>query len=431
MNNKIGCFGWAVIIFVLALAITYWYIVVPIAAIVGGLYYWYHKQSTPKRAQRAQDHETQLKALKTMSLLPIDESDSTGVILKSTELPYFKSTTTVNWEEERTHTTRFNYSGVTSHVKLMQGVYWRSGSVKPMNEQTTQLEIIHTGTVLLTNQRLIVLAADGRVKQVLYSGIANVVPYADGVGVMKTRGKDVYLTGDIDGEQLAIYLIRLITGDVAAHPDATLIESEPTSEAANLVEPDATEDAALVPEFPADDPALPPLTVKDIFDLTKTSSDMPVRLDETHKFYDFQSDDLDIKEYAEAYHTNPEETRKMAEQLLDELMDLSQEINTATKTTDYTFRQYIGKPDFELLFAQVKNNHVDYFLFDDPKFIQIAKEAVPEQTSSDQPLTDATTGPAQPATDLAAELRQLKQLVDEDVLTPEEFKAKKKQLLGI
>lgn len=52
-----------------------------------------------------------------------------------------------------------------------------------------------------------------------------------------------------------------------------------------------------------------------------------------------------------------------------------------------------------------------------------------EPTPAQPPAADAPAAPAQPA--YVAELQQLAQLRDQGVVSPEEFEAKKRQLLGI
>jgi Short C-terminal domain len=48
-----------------------------------------------------------------------------------------------------------------------------------------------------------------------------------------------------------------------------------------------------------------------------------------------------------------------------------------------------------------------------------------------QPATEEAPAPAAPQGDYTAELEKLAKLRDEGVITPEDFEAKKKQLLGI
>lgn len=67
------------------------------------------------------------------------------------------------------------------------------------------------------------------------------------------------------------------------------------------------------------------------------------------------------------------------------------------------------------------------------------QDAMAQQLAAQQAQLDAMAAqqaaPAAPAaapqSDVVAQLTQLKQLVDAGILTPEEFEAKKKQLLGI
>lgn len=193
---------------------------------------------------------------------------------------------------------------------------------------------------------------------------------------------------------------------------ATKDEAVATDSAANSTES--------LPEVPTIVEEQKP-TVKDLFDETKTMSTMTLRLDEENKFYDFQDDHLNLNVLLTAYQDNPGQARQDIQDFVDSLCELSQVVYEKTGDLDYSFRQYIGQPDFDLLLVQVKNGQVEYFLLDDPQFLQLANG------DPDQPLLEVTPMDD----DLATQLRQLKALFDEGVITRAEFEAKKKQLLGI
>lgn len=162
-------------------------------------------------------------------------------------------------------------------------------------------------------------------------------------------------------------------------------------------------------------------TVKDLFDATKESSALTLRLDEENKFYDFQDDQLDFNLVLADYQNNPGQARQDMQIIVDSLCELSQTVYEETGDLDYSFREYIDQPDFTILLVQAKAGQVEYFLLDDPQFLRLAN-GVPEH-----PLLEAA-----PMDDnLAMQLRQLKALFDEGVITQAEFEAKKRQLLGI
>lgn len=397
MNDKLGCFGWAVIIIILALVIEYWYIALAIAIIAGGIYYWCRKRTAPQREINQQNRDQEITNATTAAIIPDSEAVSTGIILKNDEMPYLESSYTVNWKEQRTHTTKINYSGVTSSIRIMKGVYWRSGSVKPMNEKTTQLETIHTGRLLLTNKRLVVIDDNGSTSQVMYSGINNIVPYSDAIGVMKSRGKDVYLTGNFDTEIVAIYLLRLVTGDLDSH-DETLISADNDK-----------------------------LTVKDVFNAAKDTDNIISRLDEENKFYDIQTTDslLTLTDFVASYRENPEGTRQKAQEMLNSLIDTSQILFEKTGDSDYSIRQYIGDTAFETLFVQLKNGQIEYYLLDDPNFLNLTNDKGTKDIAETSDVSSIS--PVSP-TD---EIRKYKELLDDGIITQDDFDKKKKQLLGI
>lgn len=64
---------------------------------------------------------------------------------------------------------------------------------------------------------------------------------------------------------------------------------------------------------------------------------------------------------------------------------------------------------------------------------QPAYQAAPQPTYQPQPSYQTSAAPAQPTAggDTADELRKLKSLLDDGIITPEEFDAKKKQILGL
>lgn len=162
-------------------------------------------------------------------------------------------------------------------------------------------------------------------------------------------------------------------------------------------------------------------TVKELFDATKDSSTMTIRLDEENKFYDFQDDQLDLNIVLADYQDNPGQARQDIQRIVDSLCDLSQTVSEETGDLDYSFREYIGQPDFTLLLVQVRDGQVAYLLLDDPQFLQLANGASAPPLPQAAPMDD----------ELSSQLRQLKALFDEGVITQAEFEAKKRQLLGI
>lgn len=139
--------------------------------------------------------------------------NSNDILLKKNEELYFTlglepDHNGIAWYEERTRTERVGYSGVTTNVRIMKGVSYRAGSVKPVTNTITENKVIRMGPVYLTNKRLVMLS-DSAPGTIRLSSIVNIVTYSDGMRIQKDRGKDVVLVG-FDGELFSILVQRLI-----------------------------------------------------------------------------------------------------------------------------------------------------------------------------------------------------------------------------
>ena len=185
---------------------------------------------TKEKQNKIQGKKDKAKKLRDMELANLRELENLrcanlnewaflpdDVILKKNEFEFTRSSGTY-WDEMRTQTTTVSYGGITGRIRLMKGIYLRAGSFNPTRETVTGLQHIHYGIIVLTNKRLLMIQPDGSVSQITYGTIANIVPHSDGITVMKTRGKNVYIYGDgLDGEKLNIVLTRLITRDFDPH----------------------------------------------------------------------------------------------------------------------------------------------------------------------------------------------------------------------
>lgn len=136
--------------------------------------------------------------------LPVLES---GLNLGKLESCYFK--VTADWYEERTVTRRVNYGGPTARVKIMKGVYYRVGSMGVNRITSSEMKLINSGTLYLTNKRLIF---DGIAKNttIKLDKILSFIPYSDGIEIEKDSGKSPVLKISGDTEALCIILSRLL-----------------------------------------------------------------------------------------------------------------------------------------------------------------------------------------------------------------------------
>lgn len=329
-------------------------------------------------------------------------SQPSGFLPKNSEFE-FSRTDNIRWIEPVTRTKNVSYGGVTSRVRLMKGVYWRMGSVKPLRQTTTELKVKRIGTLIFTNKRILLLEDSGSVSQIMYGSIANIVPYTDGIGVMKSRGKDVYLTSDnFEGENAAIILTRLITGDL----DSPTLTNNSHSQNDKL-------------------------SLKKLLKKMGDDPQMSTRLDTVNNFFDLhphsKSGDLNLEDLWKSYQDNPGKTRVDAGEFLNNFLSLAQTVEESTYDEGYSVRGFIGKKDFETLFVRVRQGVIEYYLLDDPTFLEsFSLEENPDsgtQEYHDNEISDSTS--------VADEIRKFKGLLDDGIITQEEFDAKKKQLLGI
>jgi hypothetical protein len=97
-----------------------------------------------------------------------------------------------NWHEHRRQTTRIRYSGPTARIRIAKGIYWRAGDlgVKPVSQDV--LKLIDTGSLYLTNKRLIFMGSKGN-KTIRLSKILSLEPFKNGVQIEKDAGKSPFL----------------------------------------------------------------------------------------------------------------------------------------------------------------------------------------------------------------------------------------------
>lgn len=255
------------------------------------------------------------------------------LILHKNEYLFYEITGNVPWYEERTHTERRGYSGMGVSFRVAKGVYLHSGRSYPMNRKYTQNEIVHSGEILLTNKRLLLVSSNDSA-QINLSSIVNVTPYTDGIMIQKNRGKDVTL-GDFDGEELAILLTRLASNDLYTH--------------SGYVDP------SLTSKIPIDDFA------------QAISKDLLIRQDKQSQFLDVVTEG-DLSELKNIYIYKYEDYNDMIDNLISKAYEMYKFMESKTDTTGYTIRLYADK-EFKQLIFQFKNGQMEYLLFTDPKFI--------------------------------------------------------------
>lgn len=122
-------------------------------------------------------------------------------------------TCAASWYEYRTVTHRVNYGGPAVSIRLMKGVYYRAGSMRVQPVRSEQLQLIDSGTLYLTNKRVIFVGSN-KAKTIKYDKIMTLTPYSDGVELIKDAGKSPTITvNGNDAELMNLTLVRLISDD--------------------------------------------------------------------------------------------------------------------------------------------------------------------------------------------------------------------------
>lgn len=132
-----------------------------------------------------------------------------SISLGKQEVCYFYAST--DWYELRTVTQRINYAGTTASIKIMKGVHYRVGSIKPQRITSQELKHIDTGMLYITNKRLIFT---GKIKNttINLTKILSFTPYSDGVEISKSAGRSPFLKFSSDTDVFNLILSRLLNG---------------------------------------------------------------------------------------------------------------------------------------------------------------------------------------------------------------------------
>jgi len=130
-----------------------------------------------------------------------------NINLPASEQCYYSAN--IDWLETRKVTKRVNYHGPTLRVKIVKGVYYRAGSIAPQRITSDELQVIDSGTVYITNKRII-FTGTMKNTNIPLSKILSITPYSDGVGIEKDSGKSPILRVSNDSDMLAMIIARVI-----------------------------------------------------------------------------------------------------------------------------------------------------------------------------------------------------------------------------
>lgn len=141
--------------------------------------------------------------IENKDLVPIES----GINLQKTEVCYFNIP--VQWYELRTTTRGYSYQGPSVRVRIMKGFYYNVGSISSHKHTATNLKLIDSGQLYLTNKRVIFMGSLGN-KNVPYTKILSFTPYTDGIEVDKDAGKSPFLKMNGDIEKISLIFSKLL-----------------------------------------------------------------------------------------------------------------------------------------------------------------------------------------------------------------------------
>ncbi|MBN8861260.1 MAG: hypothetical protein J0H29_22910 [Sphingobacteriales bacterium] len=137
--------------------------------------------------------------------LPVIQPD---IAIQKSEVCHVKISN-VNWHELRSVRQRVSYSGYSTSFKLAKGFYLRSGSYQPQSYSVDTMKLIDTGTLYLTNKRIIFTGmkknANIRIDKIL-----DFTPHTDGVAIGRETGKSPTLQMAQNADIFCIILERLL-----------------------------------------------------------------------------------------------------------------------------------------------------------------------------------------------------------------------------
>ncbi len=111
--------------------------------------------------------------------------------------------------EIRKQTTSYRYSGPTASVKIIGPIRWRFGQVAVQRISRDVMTQLDSGTLYVTNKRLLFDGAQNS-KSIALKKIIRFTVFSDGIKIEKDTGKDQYFIGSGDSEILGAVFERVI-----------------------------------------------------------------------------------------------------------------------------------------------------------------------------------------------------------------------------
>lgn len=120
--------------------------------------------------------------------LPVAAAD---INLSKGEVCHFSAPAT--WNELRTRTQRYNYSGPSARIRICKGFYYRVGSMKIDPVRTEYLHEVDRGNLYITNKR-VVFHGYKKNSATRLNKILAVDPYTDAIELEKESGRNPIFT---------------------------------------------------------------------------------------------------------------------------------------------------------------------------------------------------------------------------------------------
>lgn len=130
------------------------------------------------------------------------------IAIQKSEVLHFR-VSNVNWYEMRSVRQRVSYSGYSTSFRIAKGFYLRSGSYKPQSYSVDTMKLIDSGTLYLTNKRII-FTGNKKNSNIRIDKILNFTPYTDGVEIGKETGKSPTLKITQNADIFCMILERLL-----------------------------------------------------------------------------------------------------------------------------------------------------------------------------------------------------------------------------
>ena len=210
-----GVFGWAFTLLVILLGVLFWFGKASPAARERQRVAAAAAQQSAQQAQ--EEHEHEVRAFSDAPLLPVSPN---ALVLQAGETCYWQESAQLAELQTRTH---FEGGSLGVSVRIARGVYLRPSRFAGAPVSQTSMQIDDTGSVFVTNTRVVFIGARGA-KSITLKQLAGLETFSDGVRLTPANKKPVaIMTGNF---KLGVIIERATRGafggTVASATSATM-----------------------------------------------------------------------------------------------------------------------------------------------------------------------------------------------------------------